>query len=410
MASVKLKFKTKKFLSDGSHPIVIQVIHNRKRKIFYIGYSATKEQWDEENNLPKANHPYQKLIKSKIKNAIHFIKTIILDFENKHQSFTLEDIEKEFRKKPTDSSFKSYCNSLIDLFSQTGRKGNAIVYKSALDSVIKFNNEKDIPLAEIDYQFVKKYQEYLLRKVTILYENTPKETTKKLTPNGISFYLRTLRAILNRAIKDGLMEEAFYPFKKIPVKSEKTRKRAVNKDVIKMVEELDVSNEENLQLYKDLFMFSFYNRGMNFVDMAFLKVKNIETGRINYTRQKTGQRFSIKITDKAKAIIDKYSDLKEPDSYLFPIIYRKGNEYLDYRNAMRLMNKKLKKISKLLKLDVSLTTYVSRHSWATIAKKSGVVTAIISEGLGHSTEEITQVYLDSFSNDVLDDANDLIIG
>jgi integrase len=143
--------------------------------------------------------------------------------------------------------------------------------------------------------------------------------------------------------------------------------------------------------------------------LAFLKVKNIETGRLNYTRQKTGQQFSIKVTDKSKAIIDKYSNLKEPESYIFPIIYRKGKEYLDYRNAMRLMNKKLKKISDLLKLDVPLTTYVSRHSWATIAKKSGIATAVISEGLGHESEETTQVYLDSFENDVLDDANERII-
>jgi len=176
-----------------------------------------------------------------------------------------------------------------------------------------------------------------------------------------------------------------------------------------MVEALDVSKENNLQLYKDLFMFSFYNRGMNFVDIAFLKVKNIESGRLNYTRQKTGQQFSIKITDKSKEIIDRYNDLKNPESYIFPIIYRKGKEYLDYRNAMRLMNKKLKKISNLLKLDVPLTTYVSRHSWATIAKRSGISTAVISEGLGHESEETTQVYLDSFENDVLDDANELVI-
>jgi integrase len=156
-------------------------------------------------------------------------------------------------------------------------------------------------------------------------------------------------------------------------------------------------------------MFSFYNRGMNFADMAFLKVSNIESGRITYYRQKTGQRFSIKITDKTKAIIDKYNDLNNADSYLFPIIYREGKEYLDYKNAMRLMNKKLKKISEILNLDIPLSTYVSRHSWATIAKRSGISTAVISEGLGHSTEEITQVYLDSFENDVLDDANELII-
>jgi integrase len=273
----------------------------------------------------------------------------------------------------------------------------------------EFINKKSLFLYEIDYQFVREYKSFLESKETIIHEGKPNERKKKLTTNGISFYLRTLRAIINKAIKDGLIEETSYPFKNISIKAQKTRKRAVNKDVIKMVEALDVSKENNLQLYKDLFMFSFYNRGMNFVDIAFLKVKNIESGRLNYTRQKTGQQFSIKITDKSKEIIDRYNDLKNPESYIFPIIYRKGKEYLDYRNAMRLMNKKLKKISNLLKLDVPLTTYVSRHSWATIAKRSGISTAVISEGLGHESEETTQVYLDSFENDVLDDANELVI-
>jgi len=220
--------------------------------------------------------------------------------------------------------------------------------------------------------------------------------------------LRTLREIINRAIKEGLSEETAYPFKNIPIKSEQTRKRAVNREVIKKVEELDVSYDKNLKFYKDLFMFSFYNRGMSFVDLAYLKVKNIENGRLNYTRRKTGQLFSIKITPKAQVIIDIYCKSKQPEDYLFQIIHRKENEYQDYRNAMRFMNKELKKISELLNLDISLSSYVSRHSWATIAKKSGISTSVISEGLGHTTEEVTQVYLDSFENDVLDDANDLI--
>ena len=265
---------------------------------------------------------------------------------------------------------------------------------------------KKISDFEIDFHAVNGYREFLLKRVFV---SKKKKVEKKLSTNTISIYLRTLRAIINKALNDGLIDESQYPFKKISIKSEKTRKRAVNKEVIKMVEDLDVSKEKNLQLYKDLFMFSFYNRGMNFVDMAFLKVRNFEGGRLNYTRQKTGQQFSIKITDKSKSIIGRYSDLKDSDAYIFPIIFRKGKEYLDYRNAMRLMNKKLKKISKLLKLETPLTTYVSRHSWATIAKRSGISTAIISEGLGHTTEEITQVYLDSFENEVLDDANEPII-
>ncbi len=409
MASVKVKLKTDKILSDNTHPVVVQVIHNRKRKVFYLGYSATKEQWDEEKKLPNNKHPERKLFKSKIENAIWNIKSIILEFENKKQKFTLEDIEKHYKNKSGDESFFAYCDRLINSLKETGKIGNASVYQSCLDSVKDFVDDRKIQLDEIDYNFVKKYQEYLESKEISVKVGTPDEYKKKLTVNGISFYLRTLRAIINKAIKEGLIDETSYPFKNISIKSQKTRKRAVNKNVIKMVEELDVSHEESLQLYKDLFMFSFYNRGMNFVDMAFLKVKNIESGRVNYTRQKTGQQFSIKITDKAKAIIDRYNEMKNPESYIFPIICRKGKEYLDYRNAMRLMNKKLKKISDILKLDVPLTTYVSRHSWATIAKRSGIATAVISEGLGHESEETTQVYLDSFENDVLDDANELII-
>jgi integrase len=409
MASVKVILYEHKKLKDGSHPILVQVIKDRKRKTISTGHSALKSQWNKKSELPNSKHPNQSLLTSRIKRIKTDINDIVLTLENKRKPFNVEDIINAFKRKKTDITFQEYCNQLVNSLKESGKTGNSNAYLYCSKSVNSFIGDKEILLDEIDYKFVKNYKEYLQKKEQIVNKGTDKEYIKKLSDNGISFYLRTLRAIINKAIKDDLIDETSYPFKNISIKSQKTRKRAVNKDVIKMVEELDVSKEENLQFWKDLFMFSFYNRGMNFVDMAFLKVKNIENARLNYTRQKTGQQFSIKITEKARVIIDRYNDLKDPESYVFPIIYRKGKEYMDYRNAMRLMNKKLKKISNLLKLDVPLTTYVSRHSWATIAKRSGIATAVISEGLGHESEETTQVYLDSFENNVLDDANDLII-
>ncbi|AHW62325.1 Site-specific recombinase XerD [Draconibacterium orientale] len=407
MASVKVKLKNDLLLKDGSKAIIIQVLHNRKKKVFHLGYSTLDHQWDDTTNLPNSKHPDHKIIKSRLKNAVLLLKTIITDFENRHVQFSLTDVENKYKLSGSKEMFFQYTDDIIQSLRKSGKKGNAIVYKNCLDSISAFRSGKDISIENIDYHFIKRFQKYLEQKVVIINKGKSNEVKKKLTVNTISVYLRTLRAIINKAIKEGLIEEASYPFKNISIKTQKTRKRAVNKDVIKLVEDLDV--DKSLQLYKDLFMFSFYNRGMNFVDMAFLKVSNIKNGRIEYTRQKTGQQFSIKMTDKARAIIIRYNDLKQPDSHIFPIIYRKDKEYLDYRNAMRLMNKKLKKISEILKLDVPLTTYVSRHSWATIAKRSGISTAIISEGLGHESEETTQVYLDSFENDVLDDANELII-
>jgi len=311
MASIKVILYQHKTLLDGSHPILVSIIKDRKRKTISIGHSSTTAQWNEKQNLPNSKHPNQSKLISQIKRIRTDINDIILTLENKKKPFTVTDIVNEYQHKASDDSFEDYCNKLIAIFKETGKNGNAIVYQSALDSFKGFANEKKYLLNEIDYSTVKKYQEYLSKKTNI---SKVKKIEKKLTPNGISFYLRTLRAIINRAIKEGLIEETTYPFKNISIKSEKTRKRAVNKDVIKKVEELDVSYDKHLQFNKDLFMFSFYNRGMSFVDLAYLKVKNIENGRLNYTRRKTGQLFSIKITGKAQAIIDTYCESKELDN------------------------------------------------------------------------------------------------
>lgn len=395
MISVKLQLYKHKTLKDGSYPILIQVLKDRKRKTFSTGYSATLEQWNPKQNLASSKHPNQQLLNKLLKRKMLEIQDLILELENDRNNFSLDDISNKIKKTDTSETFDGFTQRLIDDLTRIGKVGNARVYKFTKSTFLKSIKNQQIKLHEINYKTIKNFEDYLF------------ENGNKI--NSISVHLRTLRAILNRAIKENLIEQSNYPFKDISIKNEKTRKRAVNKDVIKNVEELDVSKEENLQLYKDLFMFSFYNRGMSFVDVVFLKVKNIENGRIVYSRKKTGQLFNIKITDKTKEIIDRYSNQDNPDSFIFPVINRKGNEYLDYRNAMRLMNKKLKTISEILKLDVSLTTYVSRHSWATIAKKSGISTAIISEGLGHESEQTTQVYLDSFDTDEIDKANDMII-
>jgi integrase len=242
---------------------------------------------------------------------------------------------------------------------------------------------------------LKNFEEYLQRK--------------NLKINAISFHMRTLRAVYNRAIKEGFAKQELYPFKAYTIKREKTTKRAIVKANISELKALDLSNSPDKDQARDYFLFSFYCRGMSFVDMAYLKVSNIIGDRLYYSRNKTNQKFTIRITPQIAEIIQKYNDLKDPDSYIFPMIKNpEGDIYTQYRNAMRLTNKKLNKIGKELGTPIPLTTYVSRHSWATIAKREGIPTAVISEGLGHESERTTQIYLDSFENEVLDNANDLI--
>jgi integrase len=392
MTSIKpLLYKHKK-LKDGSHPIAIQFIKGRKRKLLSLGQSAKEDEWIEDRGLPNRKHPYQHKLTHFIQGKVAEANRIMLDFESKNTPYSLEDLINKIKGKVGSEYLFAYFDQIIERLSRQEKKGNEIVYQCTKKSLQSFH-EEDILMSEIDNRFLHAYEEFLI--------------TEGLKTNSISVYMRTLRALLNKAIAEGVLNEETYPFKKYTVKSEVTAKRAISKDNINKIRDLQLAPNSTLDMTRDFFMFSFYNRGMSFVDLAFLKQSDIKDNRIYYTRRKTGQKFSIKITEQSQAIIEKYSN---PDSeYVFPIITRPDNKYLDYKNAARLMNKKLKKLAVLAGIEAELTTYVSRHSWATIAKRSGIPTAVISEGLGHETEETTQIYLDSFENKTLDDANELII-
>ncbi len=396
MASVKLFLFKHKKLKDGSHPIVIQVIKDGSRKLINLGFSARPNQWDDEENVPTSKHPYYKSLILHIKEKRSQAVQTLVDLEHERRPYTIEELVEKIKGSDQSYSFYDFTEKLIGNLIKTGNLGNARVYENTLNVFKKFMDEKSIDFKALNYKKIKEFEEYLY--------------SKERKVNTVSVHLRTLRAIYNRAIKEKIVRKELYPFDEIKISKEVTQKLAITKENIEKIRDLDLSDNIELDKARDYFMFSFYMRGMSFIDLAYLKVKNINNDRIKYTRKKTRQKFSIKITENAKRIIEKYSDLSDPDSFIFPIIQRKGDEYLDYRNAMRLTNKKLKTIGGKIGMTGTLSTYVARHSWATIAKRAGISTAIISEGLGHDTEQTTQIYLDSFGSDVLDDANEKITG
>jgi len=396
MASYKIRLLEYKVNNEGKHPIVLQVIKDRKRKVLWLGYYASKEEWDEEEKLPTDKHPNYRELKVLIRNKLNAAEKAIIDFDDNKKPFTAQDVINEVSIKEDSSSFKEYTENVIGKLEKLKKYGNARVYQNTLNVFTTYLPDGNIKFSQIDYKILKGYEDYLVGEGNKV--------------NTVSNHLRTVRAIYNRAINEGITREEYYPFKNYKIKSEKTQKRAIKQVEIEKIKDFNTVELPHLTEAKDYFLFSYYNRGMSFIDIANLKVGDLKNGRINYTRKKTGQFFSIKITAQSQEIIDKYSDLSDPKKYIFPIIYRRGKEDLDYRNAMRLMNKKLKKISEELDIDPPLTTYVSRHTWATIAKRKGIPTPIIQAGLGHETEETTQIYLDEFETEVLDDANEKIIG
>ena len=295
-----------------------------------------------------------------------------------------------FSGKKTLSSFMEVS---IASLKRSGKLRTSETYMTTFSSFMKFMKEKDILLSNLDSDLMVAYEAHLKERGVSL--------------NTISFYMRILRATYNRAVEKGITRQR-YPFKHVYTGIEKTVKRAVAFKVIKQIKEIDLSYNSSLEYARDMFLFSFYTRGMSFIDMAYLKKTDLENGALAYRRKKTGQLLSIKWESCMQDIVDKYSVKKSP--YLLPIIENGvKDERKQYKSVICFVNRKLKEIGKMLELPHALTMYVARHSWASIAKEKNIPVSIISEGMGHDSEKTTLIYLASLDTTVVDNANMLIL-
>ena len=189
---------------------------------------------------------------------------------------------------------------------------------------------------------------------------------------------------------------------------EKTVKRAISIDHVRLIIELDLRHSHVLEMARDLFLFLFLCRGMSFIDAAFLKKTDIKNGTLTYRRHKTGRLLYIKVTPQMQELILRHAPNDSP--YLLPVITSPGNnERRQYETALRSTNKSLKTIAEMIKSPVTLTTYVSRHAWASIAKSKNISVNVISDALGHDSIATTQIYLDSIDAAIIDHANEMII-
>ena len=219
--------------------------------------------------------------------------------------------------------------------------------------------------------------------------------------NTISFYMRVMRAVYNRAVNDGLATEK-QPFRNVYTGIDKTEKRAIPLQTIKAIKELYMPSRA-LHFARDMFLFSFYTRGMSFIDMAYLKKTDLSNGILTYKRRKTKQQLSIKWEKCMQEIVNKWPSYND---YLLPIITIPGKEErMQYKSCQKNVNMQLDKISKMLKMRKGITMYVARHSWASIAKNMNIPIGVISDSMGHTSLKTTQIYLSAIDMDVINKAN-----
>lgn len=282
----------------------------------------------------------------------------------------------------------------IGQLKRLGKTRTSETYAATLASFMKYREGRDILLYEMDGDTMMLYEAWM--------------KTNGLCPNTTSFYMRILRAVYNRAVEKGLTEQR-YPFKHVYTGIGKTVKRAIPLKAIKRIKELDLTLKPHLDHARDMFLFSFYMRGMSFIDMAYLKKSDLKNGIITYRRRKTGQQLTVKWEKCMEDIIAKYGE-STATRYLLPIITDPlADERTQYRNAICRVNVALKDVARLAGLDIPLTMHVARHCWASVARSKNIPLSVISEGMGHDSEETTRIYLASLDTSIVDKANSLIL-
>ena len=384
-----------KTLSNGEHPIMLRVCKGGKKKYISLGISVNPKFWDFEKNKPKRNCPNREQLIKVINEQEQKYAEQILEFSVEKREYTpttlIEAIVPVQKARTVGELFNEYIAQLKD----EGRLGYALSVQQVCNSLLKYKGHLDIYFSEIDVNWLKAYESWL--------------RCCKLADNTIGIRFRTLRAVYNLALAEGLVKADCYPFKKYKVSKlhKETAKRAITKEQVKPVIDYDVSGARFYKrLAVDMFAFSYLMGGINFTDMAFLTDKNVEGGRLVYVRQKTKKLIMLPLQEKAVEIMNRYRSSQR--KFIFPILDERERTLRQIRNriydVLDNVNGYLKEIGKELGVELKISSYVARHSYATVLKRSGVSTSVISESLGHSSERVTQIYLDSFENKQLNDA------
>lgn len=396
--SVKISLDTRKQKKDLTYPIILRITHKRRTTAISTGYSVQLKDWDKKKEIVKSTYKGIESV-TRLNNFVLKQKSSALEVitklaeKDELRILTVTDIKNKIANSNKVTSFYSFSETLIKELQQTGNIGNSRAYKHTLDAIKKYSKKKDLSFEEINYNFLNKFEQHHLAKGNSL--------------NGLAVYLRTVRAIYNKAIRANLIDKSLYPFDLYKIKTTPTVKRAISGALIKKVKEVDLSENKSLNDARNYFLASFYLMGISFVDLANLKKENIIDGRVQFLRRKTKQAFNIKVSEELQTLIDFYNE--ENSDYLFPIIIKKETDILQYQqivDARKRYNKRLKEVARICDIKENLTSYVSRHSFASLAKNNDIPLQAISQMMGHTSIKTTEIYLDSLNNDRIDKYNE----
>lgn len=398
MASIKVKFRPSS-VNDKEGSVYYQIIHERCIRQLLTDFRLMPAEWEAltlRSVLQTAEERRSSVqpVFEHIRLDLVRLNSIVKRLEQRYGGYSADDVITEFRLYIRRCSLFGFMQSVISTLNQRDRVRSAEIYAIVLNSFRQFRRNEDILLDALTPTMVEDYEHYLQRRGNV--------------PNTTSFYLRVLRATYNRAVEEGIIENT-RPFRHVYTGIAKTVKRALPITAIRRIKGLDLTDCPRVEYARDMFMMSFYLRGMSFIDMAFLRTTDLAHGYVTYRRAKTGQLLRIAWTKEMQSIVNKYP--ANDAGYLLPILSaRHKNLRTAYRNIAYSINRSLKEVAGMADISIPLTLYCARHSWASAARAKGVPLSVISVGMDHDSETTTQIYLDSLDTSAVDRANSRIIG
>ena len=393
MATIKVKLRPSSVVGRAG-TIFYQVTHRRAMQQITTNIRLQPNEWNETNEQVTVNVTDRSIIQNRIDSDTALLKRIVKDLENSGVNYSVGDIIKRYKSPECHVLVLDFMQNQIRLLRNANRLGTALNYEKTMKNFAEFLGGVNLPFSAMTEQLIADYNAFLVQR--------------GMVRNSISFYMRIMRAVYNKAVRQKLVEQS-HPFTEVYTGIDRTRKRAVSESVISQLYKLKLTEGTPLALARDIFIFSYCTRGMAFVDIAYLRKENIQNGVICYARRKTGQLLSVRIEPSIQRIIDRYSSALSP--YVFPILTSTDTKeaYEEYQVAINNHNRQLRRLSKMLPAGCTLTSYTSRHSWATAARNHNVPISVISAGMGHTSEQTTQIYLTMLENSVIDDANQGLI-
>ena len=397
--NIKIVQRKDRIYADGRCPLFFRFTQKRQCKYISTGIALTQEFWNETEQRITASYPDSESLNWQLKEKL-------AEYQKQIDKLTVLEIEVSFdtlfgqKSRYLNCTVSEYFQQQIDYLKNIGKVGSAVKYTSCKHLLEQCGLGKK-RFDQIDLQYLQDFEAFLIHKGN--------------TSNSIATKFSVLRAVYNKAVRHKVFAETENPFKQYNVGRfwKPTRKRAITKEDVQRIQSLELP--ASIEVYstafaRDIFLFSYCVAGINFKDIATLRYGDIQNGRIYYQRHKTGKELNSPILPQTREIMERYSKPDaSSDDYIFPILDRhihKSEQQICNRvhKVIGHVNANLKRIAEMAGLKVNLTTYVARHTFATVLKRSGVNIAIISESLGHSDLETTQIYLDSFENSQIDEA------